>query len=91
MNGGYIMIDGTGIELTSQSTTTVTGIFDKVNEAYEKKKPVYVVNITFEQDVMSPVAVMINPRPSGNYICTASTLQIEVDPDDGVTIHNMVQ
>ena len=90
MNGGYIMIDCTGIEMTSQEKQTITGIFDKISNANNCNKPIYAVNCTWESYTMSPIAIMVNLRPSGNYIATASTLQLEIDPDDGVTIINML-
>ena len=90
MTGGYTMIDGTGIELTSETSVTVDGIFAQVDTAYKTNKPCFVYNTTWENDIMTPIAVMINPRSSGNYIATASTLQIIIDPNDGIEIINML-
>ena len=89
-NGGYIMIDCTGIELTTQTKQTITGIYDRMKAAVNSGKPIFAINITFEDVYMSPISVMVTQRPSGNYIATASTLQIEVDEDDGVTVINML-
>ena len=90
MNGGYIIVDCTGLELTAQSKLTISGIYKQVDAAYKTGKPVLAVNCTFEDDIMSPVYVMVNPRSNGNYIATASTLQITIDEDDGVTIVSFV-
>lgn len=90
MNGGYVMVDCTGIELTSVVKQTITGIYNQVKRAVATNKPIFAVNCTWEQDVMTPIQVMVTPRSSGNYIATASTLQLEIDESDGVTIINMI-
>lgn len=90
MNAGYILIDCKGLELTSQNTQTITGIYDRVTQAIQTGKPIIAGNCQWENDVMTPISVMVTPRSSGNYIATASTLQMEIDPNDGVTIINML-
>lgn len=87
---GYIIIDCEGLELTDSTKQTLTGIFARVTEAYNTGKPCIAYNCTWDNYKISPISVMINPRPSGNYIATASTLQIEIDPQDGVTVINML-
>ena len=92
-NGGYIMVDCTGIDLNTDTKQTITGIFNKVATAFKSGKPVYCVNATFNisgtGNTVSPVAVMINSDENGGYVATASTLQLWIDSDDGVTIVNM--
>lgn len=90
MKGGYILLDCRGLELTSPVKLTKTGIYKKVKDAYESGKPVYAVNCLWEGDPMSPISVMITKRSSGNYIATASTLQIVIDENNGVEIINML-
>lgn len=87
---GYVIIDCKGLELTSQTKQTITGIYNRVRDAYNTGKPCICYNCLWEDDVMSPFNVMINPRSSGNYIATASTLQIEIDDEDGIEITNMI-
>lgn len=88
--GGTAMINCKGLELTSQSKVTVAGIFDQVTRAYKANKPIIAYNCKWEGDLMTPIAVMVTIRSSGNYIATASTLQLVIDPEDGVTIINML-
>lgn len=90
MVGGYAMIDCKGLELTSESSQTITGLYRSVQEAVKSNKPVYAYNCEWEDDIMTPVSVMITPRSNNTYIATASTLQIVVAPDDSVTIINML-
>lgn len=92
-NGGYIMVDCTGIDLNTDTKQTISGIFNKVATAFKSGKPVYCVNATFNisgtGNTVSPVAVMVNSDENGGYVATASTLQLWIDSDDGVTIVNM--
>lgn len=89
MNGGYILIDCKGLELTSESTQTIDGLFDRIADAVATGKPVYACNVLFATAPMSPVPVMICLNANGSYVCTASTLQIWVNDDDEVTIVNL--
>ena len=87
---GYVIIDCDGLELTDSTKQTLAGVFARVHEAYNTGKPCIAYNCTWESYKISPISIMVNPRPSGNYIATASTLQIEIDPQDGVTVINML-
>lgn len=87
---GYVIIDCEGLELTDSTKQTLAGIFARVTEAYKTGKPCIAYNCTWDNYKISPISVMVNPRPSGNYIATASTLQLEIDPQDGVTVINML-
>lgn len=87
---GYVIIDCEGLELTDSTKQTLTGIFSRVTEAYNTGKPCIAYNCAWDSYKISPISVMVNPRPSGNYIATASTLQLEIDPQDGVTVINML-
>lgn len=91
LNGGYTMIDCSGIELTTATKQTVTGIYNQVKKAYKSDKQVLAYNLTFASGKVTPVSVMINPEPGSDtgYIATASTLQLWIDASDGVTVVNM--
>ena len=39
-NGGYIMVDCTGLDLNTDSKQTITGIFNKVDTAFKSGKPI---------------------------------------------------
>ena len=91
MNGGYTMIDCSGIELTTATKQTIAGIYKQVVTAYKADKAVLACNLTFSTGKVPPVAIMINPEPGSTtgYIATASTLQLWIDEDDGVTVVNL--
>ena len=92
-NGGYTMVDCTGIDLNTSTKQTITGIFNRVDTAFKTGKPVYAVNATFNisatGNTASPINVMVNSDQNGGYVATASTLQLWIDSDDGVTVVNL--
>lgn len=90
LKGGAVLIDTKGLELTTQTSVTINGLYENIEKAVKAEKPIFAYNVEFEGYKVSPIAVFANKRPSGNFICTASTLQIEVTDDDEVTIHNMI-
>ena len=92
-NGGYTMVDCTGIDLNTSTKQTVSGIFNRVDTAFKTGKPIYCVGATFNisgtGNITSPIMVMINSDENGGYVATASTLQVQIDKDDGIQIVNL--
>lgn len=92
-NGGYIMVDCTGLDLNTSTKQTVTGIFNRVETAFKTGKPIYCVGATFNisgtGNTTSPISVILNSDENGGYVATASTLQLWIDSDDGVQIVNL--
>ena len=92
MNGGYIMIDCTGLDLLLGDTPqTVTGLHARIAEAVKTGKALYANNCIWgEGRPVTPVQVFaIYFADIETYIVTASTLQIIVPKNDSVTIVNM--
>lgn len=92
MNGGYIMIDCTGLDLTKGSTEqTITGLYSRVKNAMKVNKPIYCNNAVWgNYGKISPIACFANMSSTSNIIITSSTLQIIVTENDVVTIENLV-
>lgn len=91
MNGGYIIVDCTGMNLLAESAQTITGLYKTVQNALLTGKPIYAYNCMWGDAPISPVPVFAIPfTGSGEIICTSSTLQIIVKDDDTVTINNLV-
>ena len=85
-NGGYILVDCTGVDLLSQSSVTVTGLYAKSKKAMDSGKPIIAINCEYGEGVpMSPIPVM-GIIEAGTYIFTSSILQIRVASNDSVTI-----
>ena len=90
MDSGYVMIDCGGLELTSQTVQVIDGLYQRCKAAYKSSKTCYAHNCLWEEVPVTPIPVFLVKRSSGNYIAMASTLQVEVDATDGVTITNML-
>lgn len=87
---GYINIDCQGMNLLSQASQTIDGLYAASAAAMKTNKPVIAVNCTYGEGVhMSPIAVM-GIYEDDNIIFTASILQIVVTPEDAVTIIPLV-
>lgn len=90
MNGGYIMIDCTGLDLIKgQTPQTITGIFNTVKNAMKTNKPMYCVNANWDGAFCSPIQVFAIEFDS-YIIVTTSTLQVKITNEDVITITSMV-
>lgn len=91
MNGGYFMIDCTGLDLIKGSTEqTINGLYEECQKALKANKPVYAVNCVWSTNgLVTPINCMLI-QFDGYVIATASTLQIVVTSADKVTINNLV-
>ena len=92
MKGGYVLVDCKGLDLTSESTQTISGLYAKVKAAMATGKLIIAENMIWGDDgSISPVHVFaIDMGSTYGIYCTASTLQIRVSPADVVTIVNMI-
>lgn len=70
MNGGYVMVDATGIDLLAESSKTVAGIYNKFLKALQSGKPIIAYGISYSTAVSSPIAVNVKP---GNNSVTVLT------------------
>ena len=90
MNGGYILIDCTGLDLIKGSTPqTISGLRSKVVTAMKTGKPIFAANCNWDGQLTNPLPVMAL-KIGTDIICTANTLQIYIDESDVVTIVNLV-
>lgn len=91
MNGGYCMIDCTGLDLIlGEVEQSLPGIFAKCTDVMNKNKPVYACNCVWTTgNPVTPIQVMLI-KIGDNIIATASTLQIIITPNDTITIVNLV-
>lgn len=92
MNGGYIMIDCSGLDLSKGSTEqTINGIYKKVADSMAKNKPLYCVNAVWgDYGKITPIGCFANMSSSTDIIITSSTLQIIITNEDVITINNLV-
>lgn len=62
MKGGYTMIDLTGLDVateTGASPVEITGVFKKLSDAYDTKKPVIAINLVNGEagDIIAPTNI----------------------------------
>lgn len=89
MNGGYYMIDFSGLDLTGGSTPqTIAGIYNKCINAIGLDMAVYAINASWGDSPVTPIQVFIVPF-DGYVIVTASTLQVIITNEDVITINNL--
>ena len=88
-NGGYAVVDCTGVNLLAQASATVTGLYAKCKAAYDSGKPILAINCEYGTGVHVTPFNVFGIIESGVYIFTSSILQVRVDSDDSVTIVNI--
>lgn len=89
MKSGYVLVDGTGINLNTSSEQTITGFYAKAKKAFDTKKPVLVCNCNMSGAPCTPVSV-IAWMEGTSIIATGHVLRVVIDEDDGVTVTNLV-
>lgn len=90
MEFGYIMIDCGGLDLTSESTQTIAGLYARIAEARATDKMIVACNMVWgDSGEVPPTPVILTAPNASTYVCAAGTLQINVTSADVVTIVNM--
>ena len=91
MKGGYINIDCSGLDLTKGTTEqTISGLYQTVKSAFKANKPIFAYNANWGANgIVSPIQVFVVDF-STKFVCTTSTLQINVTNQDKVTISNLI-
>lgn len=86
MNGGYIMVDCKGMDMTAQSAQTISGLYAKCTEAMESGKPILMCNCVYGTGAkLSPIPVYM-VKGSEYCVATAAVSQITIYETDRVTI-----
>lgn len=88
---GYIIIDCNGLDLEKSTAQTINGLFYRVEEAYSTGKPCVAYNCVNGFYKVSPISIMITQDAYGNYIATANTFQIKIDPAGNATVTKVNQ
>lgn len=90
MNGGYVMLDYTGLDLIKgQTPQTIDNIFNHTKSAMQTNKPMFCVNANWDGKYCSPIQIFAIEF-DGYIIVTASTLQVTITNEDVITISSMV-
>lgn len=90
ITGGYVNVDCAGLNLLSQSSQKIDGLYAQLEKAAKSKMEVVACNCLWGTLEVSPIPVILIHLESDLYTATASTLQIRVKDDDTVTIVNFI-
>ena len=91
MNGGYIMVDCAGLDLTKGDTPQVIdGIYATVRAAMNTGKPIIAENCVWDDKPMTPISAFAVQYTPNQIIVTSSTLQVIIAVNDSIVIHSMV-
>lgn len=91
MNGGYVMLDYEGIELTATGAAeavTINGIYSATKTAIESGKIVVVGNCKYESKVVSPISAFafLFPVTDGNLVVKILNYTLNITSADTVMI-----
>lgn len=91
MNSGYVLIDFGGLELTSESKVTKTGISDQVKNALATGKPIIAGGLKLNQKAVSSINVLacVDATTATSFDVITSIYSIVIDKDDGCTITDL--
>lgn len=90
MTNGYVLVDCKGLNLLSETSQTISGLYKASKAAFNTGKPIYAINCVYGTGVAaSPIQVM-GIIEDGVYIFTNSILQIRVANTDAVTITSLI-
>lgn len=87
MTTGYLLVDCTGIDLTSDTEVTVTGIWNKAVTALKQNKPIIAHNCVYGTGVkVSPITCFGRYISTTEIVIVGATLHIHIKNTDKVTI-----
>lgn len=93
MNGGYIMIDCKGLDLTSREEQTISGLYKDMITAIKTGKPLVAYNCVWgsnNDSPMTPIPFFAQNWTDSLVVGTASILNISCTSADKVTVTSLV-
>ena len=92
MNGGYINIDASGLDIIKEETQTINGIYKKILDGIKADKPIFLYNaVAGTYGKTSPIGIYCSFAPDGETIyCETATLHIVVNKIDGIRVENLI-
>ena len=92
MNGGYYMVDCKGLDLTDDSTQTISGLFADMKKAIASGKPLVAYNCVWganSDSPLTPIQFFAQNWTDSLIVGTASILNITVTDHDVVTVTSL--
>ena len=88
MNGGYVMVDATGVDLLAESSKTVAGIYNKFLKALQSGKPIIAYGVSYSTAISSPIAVNVKPGTNSVTILTG-VYSVAISNADAVVVTDL--
>ena len=87
MNGGYILVDCGGLDLTTGSTpVTITGLYERAKTALATGKPIVAHNTVYGTGKpVSPVTAFGWEISATEVVIVGATIHVRIKSDDSVT------
>lgn len=87
MNGGYFLLDCTGLDLTKDTAQSISGCWQKAVDAIASNKPIIAHNCIYDTGVpVSPVTCFGWYIASDEIVIVGATLHIHVKDNDTATV-----
>lgn len=87
MNGGYFLLDCTGLDLTKTTAQSISGCWQKAVDAIASNKPIIAHNCIYGSGVpVSPVTCFGWYIASDEIVIVGATLHIHVKDNDKATV-----
>lgn len=84
MNGGYSLIDMTGVDLNDLGTKT--GLYDAIKAAVKAGKPMVLCGIVNNTQAFSPIVAYGGVESSTSVFVSFFPITLHVDSDDAITM-----
>lgn len=84
MNGGYVMIDCTGVDLSDLGT--VDGLYSRVKSAVKAQKPIVLCNIVNGTQEFTPMIAYGGIESGSSVFLSFFPVTLHIDSDDVVTM-----
>lgn len=87
MNGGYIVVDCTGLDLSDNTSQTISGIWNKAVSAIDADKPIVAYNTEYGTGKrVSPVTCFGWYIATDEIVIVGATLHIHIKDNDSVLV-----
>ena len=92
MNGGYINIDVSGLDITKAEKQTINGIYKKILDAKKADKPIFLYNaVTSDYGKASPMEIYCSFAPDRETIyCETATLHIVINKINEIIVRDLI-
>ena len=85
-NGGYIMVDCTGLNLALDTAQNISGIWDEAVKAMKQNKPIIAHGATYGTAPVSPVTAFGWYISSTEIVIVGATLHVHIKNDNTATV-----